>query len=185
MSKVHLNHFFHRIQGWPNELPRVYQQIVAAAPQEGAHFVEVGCWKGASAAFMCVEIVNSGKQIRFDCVDTWGGSADNSTPIVNDDSVYNEFLKNLEPVTGYFNPVRMLSTEAAKLYEDNSLDFVCIDASHDYENVKLDILAWLPKVKSGCILAGDDYPYPGVTQAVNELLPGFNHSTAAWWWTKP
>lgn len=184
MSKLQLNHFFHRIQGWPNELPRIYREAVSAATQEGSHFVEIGCWKGASAAFMCVEIINSGKQIRFDCVDTWGGSADSSTPLVTDDSVYNEFLKNLEPVVGYFNPIRMLSTEAANLYADNSLDFVCIDASHDYENVKADISAWMPKVKSGGLLVGDDFPYPGVAQAVRELCPDFN-SNIGWWWTKP
>jgi hypothetical protein len=79
----------------------------------------------------------------------------------------------------------MTSVEAANLYEDNSLDFVCIDAAHDYESIKSDILAWLPKIKVGGMLAGDDYPYPGVTKATNELLEGFQHSTAAWWWTKP
>jgi hypothetical protein len=37
----------------------------------GSHFVEVGTWKGMSACFMAVEIINSGKSIKFDCVDTW------------------------------------------------------------------------------------------------------------------
>ena len=39
-----------------------------------AHFVEVGSYKGRSTSFMAVEIANSGKQIKFDCVDTWEGS---------------------------------------------------------------------------------------------------------------
>lgn len=35
----------------------------------GSHFVEVGVWKGMSACFMAVEITNSGKDIKFDCVE--------------------------------------------------------------------------------------------------------------------
>ena len=140
--------------------------------------------KSSQQENIILEIINSGKSIKFDCVDTWGGSADDSTPIVHDDSVYNEFLNNLKPVAGCFNPVRMLSIEAAELYEDNSLDFVCIDASHDYENVKADIIAWLPKVRSGGILAGDDFPYPGVEKAVKELCPDAI-CEIAWWWNKP
>lgn len=187
MQKLFLNHFWHRIQGWPNQLPGLYQDVVSKFP-DGSHFVEVGAWKGASTAAMAVEIINSGKNIKFDVVDTWlgdGTGAHSEDPAVIENRLYEEFLKNMSPVIDYINPVRMTSIEAAALYEDNSLDFVSIDAAHDYENVKNDILAWLPKVKPGGILAGDDYPYPGVTQATNELLPGFQHSTAAWWWNKP
>ena len=65
----------------------------------------------------------------------------------------------------------MISIEASKLYEDNSLDFVFIDASHEYEDVKADILSWLPKVKIGGILAGHDYnTFEGVNRAVDEIF---------------
>ena len=187
MHKLYLNHFWHRIQGWPNQLPYVYSEVVKKFP-EGSHFVEVGAWKGASTAAMAVEIINSGKQIHFDVVDTWEGSEEHQDDhLVKENKLYEEFLRNMEPVRGYINPIRMTSTDAAKLYADNSLDFVSIDANHEYEHVKADILAWLPKIKSGGMFAGDDFhhTWPGVVQAVNELLPGFEHSTAAWWWTKP
>lgn len=49
------------------------------------------------------------------------------------------------------------SVEAAKRFDDGSLDFVYIDGDHSYEGVTADIYAWLPKVKPGGILAGDDY----------------------------
>ena len=67
------------------------------------------------------------------------------------------------------------------LFEDNSLDFVFIDASHEYEDVKNDILAWLPKVKRGGILAGHDYYvnqdwFSGVKKAVNEIFSDFETS---------
>ena len=40
----------------------------------GSKFVEVGSWKGKSAAYMAVEIINSKKKITLDCIDTWEGS---------------------------------------------------------------------------------------------------------------
>ena len=141
---------------------------------DGDHFVEVGAWKGRSTAFMAVSIANSGKNIKFDVVDTWAGSLEHQEEqIVKDDALYNHFLENMKPVEKYYTPIRMTSIEAANTYEDNSLQFVLLDASHEYEDVKNDILAWLPKVQPGCFIAGDDYhhTWPGVVKAVQELLP--------------
>jgi hypothetical protein len=147
--------------------PELYKAIVRNAPEK-AHFVEVGVWKGRSAAFMAVEIINSGKIIQFDLVDTWNGSIEHQ-PLQED--VFEVFNKNIAPVSSYVNIKRMESILAAPTYKDGSLDFVFIDAAHDYENVKADIKAWLPKVKQGGYLAGHDYPtWPGVTQAVNEIF---------------
>jgi len=64
------------------------------------------------------------------------------------------------------------SVSQSKNYQDHSLDFVYIDAGHDYESVKADIQAWLPKIKPNGIIAGDDYnPWWGVPRAVNEMFP--------------
>ncbi len=52
---------------------------------------------------------------------------------------------------------RMTSVEAAPGVPDHSLDFVYIDARHDYDSVLEDLAAWVVKVKPGGILAGHDY----------------------------
>jgi glycosyltransferase involved in cell wall biosynthesis len=121
---------------------------------------------------MAVEIINSNKDIKFDCVDTWKGSIEHTAyDVITEEKLYDVFLSNIEPVKQVVNPIRMTSVEASKLYEDNSLDFVFIDASHEYEDVKADILAWLPKVKIGGILAGHDYDtFEGVNRAVDEIF---------------
>jgi len=167
-----MEHFFQHIQGWFNFIT-IYHHMVDHA-DDGDHFVEVGAWKGRSTAFMAVSIANSGKNIKFDVVDTWAGSLEHQEEqIVKDDALYNHFLENMKPVEKYYTPIRMTSIEAANTYEDNSLQFVLLDASHEYEDVKNDILAWLPKVQPGCFIAGDDYhhTWPGVVKAVQELLP--------------
>jgi len=53
--------------------------------------------------------------------------------------------------------IRDLSTRAASLIQDQSLDFVYLDAGHNYDSVIADLEAWRPKVKPGGLLCGDDY----------------------------
>jgi SAM-dependent methyltransferase len=166
-----MEHFYNNIgEDWFS-YPQLYKRIVDNS-QDEAHIVEVGSWKGRSAAFMAVEIINSNKNIKFDCVDTWKGSIEHTTyDVTTEEKLYDVFLSNIEPVKHTINPIRMTSIDASKLYEDDSLDFVFIDASHEYEDVKADILAWLPKVKIGGILAGHDYDtFEGVNRAVNEIF---------------
>jgi hypothetical protein len=78
----------------------------------------------------------------------------------------------------------MSSIEAAETYLDNSLDFVFIDAAHDYDSVKQDIISWLPKVKKGGIISGHDYPHLPVRRSVNELLTKVGFIGACWWVVK-
>jgi len=72
------------------------------------------------------------------------------------------------------NIIRDLSVNAAKRFNDNSLDFIFIDACHDYEYVKEDLHTWYPKLKKNGIFAGHDYydGHHGVEQAVNEFFYG-------------
>jgi hypothetical protein len=55
-------------------------------------------------------------------------------------------------------------------FADCSLDFVYIDAEHDYESVKKQIMDWQPKIKKSGIIGGHDYALGGVAQAVNEIF---------------
>ena len=179
-----MEHFYQRIgEDWFT-YPTLYSSVVRKFG-EGAHFVEVGSWKGRSAAFMGVEIHNSGLNIKFDCVDTWEGSIEHQS--MNLSSLYDEFLDNIKPVANYINPIGTTSLEASKLYQDGSLDFVFIDASHEYEDVLDDIKAWLPKIKEGGILAGHDYGFGDVNKAVNEFFNGktFKVSEDCWIYEKP
>ena len=175
-------------EGWFS-YPNLYSRIAKRFPS-GSRFVEVGCWKGKSAAYMCVEIANSNKNIEFFCVDTWEGSVEHEG-MEELSKLYDIFIDNLRPVEEYYFPLKMTSLEGAKKFKDNSLDFVFIDASHEYEDVRDDILAWYPKVKPGGIIAGHDYYheeydwFPGVKQAVNELLTDFVPDEKCWIHYKP
>jgi hypothetical protein len=53
--------------------------------------------------------------------------------------------------------IRAFSDQAYKLFPDESLDFVFIDANHSYDSVKEDINLWYPKVRKGGLVMGHDY----------------------------
>src|SRR3990167_166244 len=53
--------------------------------------------------------------------------------------------------------VEKFSMDAVKDFEDESLDFVYIDANHGEPYVTDDITQWAKKVKSGGVVSGHDY----------------------------
>lgn len=171
-------HYYYNIQGWFVQEKLFTSMVMSCNDTDEYHFVEIGSWKGRSSTFMGVEILNSGKKIKFDCVDTWEGSEEHidrgsstfEPLLLIKDGLYNEFLKNIRPIKSVINPIRSTSIEASKLYEDNSLDFVFIDGAHDYLSVKEDIEYWYPKVKKGGYISGDDYVHPPIGKAVREFF---------------
>lgn len=64
--------------------------------------------------------------------------------------------ERLDKYPGY-EFIKKYSKEASEMFEDESLDFVYLDANHTYDFVTEDLELWTPKVKKGGIMAGDDY----------------------------
>jgi predicted O-methyltransferase YrrM len=170
-----LEHFFRDLPGWAAFADLYVSQVRLAPPTRQSRFVEVGSWLGRSAALMAVEIENSGKNIEFICVDPWtdGGPDLRDTGYFKDlkvRAVYDIFCQNIRPVQHRIKAMRMMSVEAAKHVEDNSVDFIMLDGDHNYEGIRADIDAWLPKMRSGSVISGDDYLWPGVKKAVDETF---------------
>ena len=162
-----MEHFYEDVYGFSQgDIFALYKKMVEKF-SSGSHFVEVGTFLGKSAVYMAVEIINSGKLIKFDCIDHWLGSEEHKdNDKVDVDNLYEDFLKNIEPVKGVIKPVRVDSISASKLYKPNSLDFIFIDASHDEQSVKADLTYWMPRLKEDGIIAGDDIGNEGVANAV-------------------
>jgi hypothetical protein len=53
--------------------------------------------------------------------------------------------------------IKQFGKDAAKQFDNESLDFVYIDAQHSFDSVVEDIETWMPKVKKGGVLAGHDF----------------------------
>lgn len=72
--------------------------------------------------------------------------------------------------------LRGWSEEMARHVSDGSLDFVHLDATHDYQSVANDLRVWYPKLAIGGIMSGHDYLTPcyGVRQAADEFAKAHN-----------
>lgn len=186
------------IEGWL-DYETAIREMVSHCPENGL-IVEVGAYLGRSAVCFAEHIHISGKKIRFVSVDTCRGSGpegeqprDNHVLALErgQGTFVGELHRNLIQC-GVADLVSLLVTDshtAASLFADKSVDCCYLDARHDYPSVKSDIERWLPKVKKGGILGGDDLCpgiWDGVVQAVNELLPGFTPwSHDSWKYIKP
>ncbi|MEO8466245.1 MAG: class I SAM-dependent methyltransferase [Gammaproteobacteria bacterium] len=145
---------------------RGLQALIELLPSDLV-MVEVGSYAGESTAMF----LKSGKVRHLTAVDDWDTGA-NAEPVF--DECMRDWLAG-----GQASKVKALSANAAKQFQDATLDFVYIDADHRYQGVIVDIDAWLPKLKPGCPIAGHDYTHPtlgrkwwGVQQAVNERFGG-------------
>jgi GR25 family glycosyltransferase involved in LPS biosynthesis/predicted O-methyltransferase YrrM len=172
------------IEGWLTvEQTKLYKRMVDTA-SDGAHFVEIGCWKGKSTVMMGVEINNSGKKIKFDAIDSFMGSGEHQAyESIQNNTLQKEFLANIEPVKHIVNPIVGDSSSLASRYPDKSIDFLFIDGDHSFEGVMKDIQAWLPKMKEGGVIAGDDFgvkDFPGVVEAVTTCLSDVTQFGQIW-----
>lgn len=88
-------------------------------------------------------------------------------------NVYYDFLANiaLSGLSDVVCPFPQTSVIAARWFKAHgiSADLIYIDASHDYEDVKMDINLYWNLLNNGGILFGDDYWIVDVKNAVDEF----------------
>lgn len=176
-----------RLEGW---MTREELLFLSKAASQCDTVVELGSWMGRSTYAIC-----SGTSGNVYAVDRWdwkylqtdehGNKSYQSTPAEeNASDVYDKFRQNTDGFTNLL-PVRKDSVESARTLPDT--DMVFIDGGHSYEQVKADILAWLPKTKK--LICGHDYSgdpgHVGVVKAVNELIgPGVQVKPGTTIWYK-
>jgi len=139
---------------------------------------EVGVRRGGYSVVLCQKIPG----LELFCVDPWIPYRGRRPSQEHQDHIYEDAVRNLAPYNCHI--IRKTSMEAVKDFADNSLDFVYIDAMHEFDPVMMDIICWTPKVKIGGIVAGHDYvdSYTcGVIDAVRAYT--FYHNIYHWYIT--
>ena len=153
---------------------------------DDSRFVEVGTYLGRSLCSLGEVVESSGKRITVIGVDTcrgsgpegWRGNDYHAGAVELGGGTFAGSLHKNILDCGLGDKVQLIisdSVNASKIFPDASLEWVHLDARHDYASVKTDIQAWLPKIRRGGWLSGDDYDekkWPDVVRAVGELLPG-------------
>jgi cephalosporin hydroxylase len=146
-----------------------HNQQLFGAPQSNNKMIEIGSYMGESTLMFA----STGIFKNIHCIDPLKGTEKMNEDYGYEwDTVKQEFEINLR----YFDNITLhedYSYNVVDEFEDNSFDFIYIDASHTYEDTKKDIELYLPKVKKGGIIGGHDYQqdeFPGVKKSVLELV---------------
>lgn len=183
------------IDGWFQW--RSAQEEAALWFPAGSCFVEVGTYLGRSLCSLGEVVERSGKTFTVIGVDTCRGSGPegprrkdyHGAAVTQGGGTFAGALHRNVVECGYADTITLLiadSARAARLFADASVEWVHLDARHDYASVQADIRAWLPKVRRGGWLSGDDYDavkWPEVVRAVGEILPGAKPwSVQQWRW---
>jgi predicted O-methyltransferase YrrM len=154
-------------QGWFHHGDQILALVEKHHPKV---CVELGTWQGASAIPVARAIRRWGGTLT--CVDTWGGSIDGD-PSNTQPWMLLSCVRNMKQA-GVSGNVRLIpsTTADAALWWNEPIDYLYVDADHTYEGVKADLWAWVPHLKPGGILLGDDYGsriFPGVAEAWDEF----------------
>jgi hypothetical protein len=171
------------IEGWFRW--RSGQEEAVAHFPDGARFVEVGTYLGRSICSLGELVQASRKSIAVVGVDTCRGSGPeglhgrdyHGAAVAAGGGTFAGALHYNVLACGLGDVVSLLvadSERAAGLFADASLDWVHLDARHDYDEVVADITTWRPKLRPGGWLSGDDFDpvkWPSVVAAVTDSLP--------------
>jgi len=186
---------WHEIDGWFQW--RSAQEEATRYFPEGSCFVEVGTYLGRSLCSLVEVSERSGKTFTVIGIDTCRGSGPegpqqknyHEAAVTRGGGTFAGALHKNILDCGYADSIMLIiadSVKASRLFPNASLDWVHLDARHDYVSVKNDIEAWLPKVKRGGWISGDDYDnikWPEVVAAVRDLLPDAKPwSSLQWRW---
>lgn len=159
--------------------PKDHHDCILARLPKRAVCAEIGVYKGEFSALVLVRL----KPREFHLIDPWccreetayrsGWYGADRTSQQEMDAIY-------QAVESRFgrNGVRIhrsTSAEAVREFPEAYFDWVYVDGDHQYEAVRADLGLYLPKVKPGGFITGDDYGNPGwwqdgVTRAVNDFI---------------
>ena len=128
-------------------------------------FVEVGVQKAHFSSNLLAALEKQGRigaVEKMYLVDTWeqystytddGANVENARQIEN----FKESIDRTREYWGRLSFLQLDSGRAARLFDNESLAFVYLDARHDYCGVLDDIRAYWPKIQQNGLIAGDDY----------------------------
>ena len=143
-----------KFKGRPFEIPDASRDDLPNFFKEMGYRVgaEIGVYKGEFSEKLC----RAG--LKLYAIDPWRIYKDYANPRGQKrlDFQYEHTKRVLSPYP-HCTVIRKTSMEAVEDFADGSLDFVYIDANHEFRYIAEDLYEWTKKVKSGGIVAGHDY----------------------------
>jgi predicted O-methyltransferase YrrM len=160
---------YNSIEGWLSISEAYFLYDAALHAKEGI-IVEIGSWKGKSTSCLAMGSLD-GNKIKIYAVDPFTGLLEHTEIFTRYVNTFYEFKENMEKYdfTDVVKAYIMKSKHAAKMINE-PVDFIFIDGSHNYEDVKLDFQLWFPKLKKGGCMALHDSNWSGPNAVIDEFL---------------
>lgn len=154
-------------------LQKLVKDQLSRETEGTVHVCEIGSYVGSSA----IAMAEVDKRVQVRCIEHFRGNDNDRIGAVTaehgSDKVRATFRSNVANagLDGRIVLDEQDETNVVGFTRNEAYHVVFLDAKHDYETVKRQIDAWMPKVKKNGILCGHDYcdAFPGVMRAVNEL----------------
>lgn len=127
----------------------------------------VGVEVGTNRGIFAEQLLRTWRGTILHCIDPYIKNYDSQDPVsqqVERDSDLFEFASRMANFIGlgrcqlHRNTSRMVLD--SELFKDNSLDFVYVDACHQYYSTLEDLTGWFKKVRVGGVIAGHDWVCP-------------------------
>lgn len=149
---------------------------------------EIGVLQGTFSRFICQTIPG----VKLYSIDSWG-IGDRSEKMRNYHIRMYEVAKR-RLASCNTTLIKEPSAKAVEAFENNSLDFVYIDANHSASSVLEDVTLWTDKVRQGGIVSGHDYDTLSVKESVDIYTEKNNYKLGltglddgkrqSWWFVK-
>jgi hypothetical protein len=142
-------------RAWPLEIPHHRRGILPILFKElnftkGA---EIGVREGRFSELLC----SANENLKLWCIDPWLVYTE-YVDCVEQTEMNRKYEEAVDRLKKYnCKIVRKFSMDAIGDFEDGFLDFVYIDANHEFKYIVEDLCGWSKKVKSGGIVAGHDF----------------------------
>lgn len=165
----------------------LWNSLITNYQKDNIEICELGTWYGYGANRLANFLKTKNKNFKILCVDTWLGSlehifnsngeieypevlkAKNGFPTFYFDFLkVTKYFKNEKEIIPFVNTTICFKNICKKL--NIKFDFIIIDASHQYDDVKIDLEISYDLLKDGGIIVGDDLSWEGVNKALNEFI---------------
>lgn len=125
---------------------------------KGEEMIEIGVQEGLFAD----QILNSWPSLKkYNGIDVWrlqNNYVDHANKGDNEQEIkYQKTVKTLAKYGDKIKLFRSFSSKAAVNFKEKSIDFIYVDARHDFCGVYEDLKIYYPKLKCNGVMAGHDY----------------------------
>ena len=188
-NKPYFGNIYQSGQTQKLEIP-VMEDFIYRIAKDNFTMLELGSWVGSSARIWG-NALKKFKNCKVLCIDNYSLPEEyhwshlGQLKAIKTGKAVKLFKRNIRALE-LEDIVSLLKTshqEASRVFKDNSIDFIYIDLGHDYNEMQDILERYLPLVKKGGWIGGDDYDsnHDYKRQVTQDILGEVNNKGKFWY----